>query len=160
MQVKVKVPPNARLSRRLPEVMDKPIPVLMIHEHAEPFKLLEAALSGLPVESYTVRGIKEERDPVAQYQPLLVFVDLSVWRQAYGEIVEMELDAEQSFSIIVVGPKPDIENYVDAVGKGAFEFIAPPFSPESINRVVKSAATDALFRREALAKVPQPYTAG
>lgn len=140
--------------------MEKPISAVMIHENAEAFKLLEASLSGMSVESYTVRGSNEAKDPIAHYQPLLIFVDFSIWRQMHAEIVEMELAADQTFSIIVVGAKPDIENYVESVGKGAFEFIAPPFSVESLGRVVKAAAADSRFRREALAKVPQPYAAG
>jgi DNA-binding NtrC family response regulator len=140
--------------------MENPIPAVMIHENTEAFKILEAALAGMSVESFDVPGSKEARDSIAQNHPLLVFVDLSVWRQSHAEIVEAEMGTDQTFSIIVVGSKPDIESYVEAVGKGAFEFIAPPYSPETLNRVVKSAIIDARFRREALARVPQPYAAG
>ncbi len=133
--------------------METPLVAISIHEHPEPCKVLEAALGDLSVETYFVEGCPAARDLIAQYQPLLVFVDHAIWRRSHNEIVYMARAADQYFSIVVVGSTPDIEMYVSAIEQGAFEFIAPPFSLETLTRVVHSAALDAHELRESFARM-------
>ena len=137
--------------------MTHPIFAITIHEKNEAFVPLKAALADLSVESHEARGSDDGKDLVGQYQPLLLFVDLETWRRSREEILELETYTDLSFSSIVVGSSPDIETFAEVVGQGAFEYIAPPFSRETLTRVVQSAAMDAQYRRESLAKVPQPY---
>jgi DNA-binding NtrC family response regulator len=133
--------------------MDTPLLAISIHEHPEPCKALEAALGDLSVETYFVKGLPAARDLIAQYQPLLVFVELAIWNRSHAEIVHLAGAADPYFNIVVVGSVPDIEMYVSAIEQGAFEFIAAPFAPETLTRVVQSAVKDARSCRESLARV-------
>lgn len=131
--------------------MDNHLSAVLIHERPEPFEALKGALGDLSVESYCVKGSNGAEALIAQFQPLLVFVDLPIWSQSHADIVNMANAADQTFNIIVVGLLPDIEEYVSAVELGAFNFMAPPFSHDSLTMAVHSAAKDAMDRR-ALAK--------
>ena len=139
--------------------MDSPLVAIEIHESYELGKALGAALAELPAESYSVDRFNKAADVIAEYQPLLVFVDLAIWRLSRAELLEMQIAAEQFFNIIVVGSAPDIEIYVNAVEQGAFEYTAPPFFKDTLNRLVQSAAMDARYRRESVADLPEPFAA-
>jgi DNA-binding NtrC family response regulator len=116
---------------------------------------LEAVMGGLAVKVFSVAECGEAWDLITQHHPSLVFVDLNTWRQSHSAIVDMAVEAEQTFNIIVVGALPDIEKYVAAIEHGAFNFIAPPFSPEVLSLVVQTAAQDASARRKSLSAAQQ-----
>jgi DNA-binding NtrC family response regulator len=105
------------------------------------------------VEFFCVKGCREAKDLIAQYHPVLVFVDVPIWSKSHADIVNMSKGADQNFNIIVVGPLPDIEQYVSAIERGAFNYVAPPFFHETLTPVVHSAAMDARERRESLERV-------
>lgn len=133
--------------------MDNHLSALLIRELPEPFQALQGALSDLSVESYPARGCNEAASLVVRYQPPVVFADLPIWRQSHAEIVNMANAANRTFNIIVVGPLPDIEQYMSAIERGAFNFVAPPFSHDTLTLAVHSAAMDARERRESLERV-------
>lgn len=139
--------------------MDNLLLAVLIHERPDPFEALKGALCNLSVESYSVRGCNEAKSLIAQYQPLLVFVDLPIWGIRNADIVNMAKAANRTCNIIVVGPLPDIDLYASAIELGAFSFVAPPFSPETLTVVVHSAALDALDRRESLGRVALAHAA-
>jgi DNA-binding NtrC family response regulator len=137
--------------------MDNHLLAVLIHERSEPFEALKEALFDLSVEAYCVEGGSEAEDLIAEYQPLLVFVDLPIWSESHADIVDMVEGADQSLNIIVVGPLPDIQEHVAAIERGAFSFIAPPFSHKALTPVVHAAAMDARDRRESLVRVGLAY---
>ncbi|MGO8790148.1 MAG: hypothetical protein ACLQVL_22570 [Terriglobia bacterium] len=140
--------------------MDNLILAVLIQERPDPFEALKGVLSGMDVEAYSVESCSEAQNLIAQYHPLLVFVDLPVWSRFHADIVNMAKAADQTFNIIVVGPTPDIELYASAIEQGAFNFVAPPFSREPLLRVVHSAAMDVQERNELLAREVLAHTAG
>jgi len=139
--------------------MDKPISTVLIHNRLEPCRELQGALGDLSLDTHSAKSCSEATDLVAQYRPLLVFVDLPIWNQSFPEIVNMEIAAEQAFTIIIVGSLPDIEEYVSAIEHGAFNFIAPPFGHDALTLVVHAAAMDALERRKTMGRVSMSHGA-
>ncbi len=133
--------------------MDNLLLAILIYERPYPFEALKGVLCDTSVESYSVDGWSEAKDIIAEYQPLLVFVDLPNWNRWHAGIVKMANAADHTFNIVVVGPLPDIELYVSAKEQGAFSFIAPPFSHGPLALVVHSAVMDVRDRRESLALV-------
>jgi DNA-binding NtrC family response regulator len=134
--------------------MDMPILAVSMHDDMEWCTELEGALEDLAVEVYTVKRCGEANDVIAKYQPLLLFVDLNIWKQSHDEIVSMAVAADQTFNIIVVGSLPDIEKFVSAIEHGAFNFVAPPFARDVLALVVYTAAIDARDRRRSLSRAP------
>jgi DNA-binding NtrC family response regulator len=136
--------------------MDNPLRAVLIHESADTYEALEGTLRDLSVENYGARTWNAAKVLIGQYQPLLVFVDLPIWRKSHTEIARMASVAHQFFNIVIVAPLPDIELYVSAVEQGAFGMVAPPFTHESLTLVVHPAVRDARERRAALAQVASP----
>jgi DNA-binding NtrC family response regulator len=134
--------------------MDDHLLAVLIHERPEPFQALQGALGDLSVESHCAQTWSEARNIIAQYQPLLIFVDLSIWRKSHTDMVMMANAVRQVFNIVVVGMLPDIEKYISVVEQGAFSFVAPPFSHDTLTLIVHSAAVDARNLRESRAEVP------
>ena len=56
--------------------MDNLILAVLIQERPDPFEALKGVLSGMDVEAYSVESCSEAQNLIAQYHPLLVFVDL------------------------------------------------------------------------------------
>jgi DNA-binding NtrC family response regulator len=140
--------------------MDNLILAVLMQERPDAFEALKGALSDMEVEAYSVQGCNEAKSLIAQYHPLLVFVDLPIWNKFHADIVRMAQTADQTFNIIVLGPAPDIEAYASAIERGAFNFVAPPFSREPLTRIVYSAAMDARERTEAQAREVFAHAAG
>jgi DNA-binding NtrC family response regulator len=134
--------------------VENPIWAVAIHDHIEPCAELEGILRDLSVEVRAAKRCSEAWGLISKYQPSLVFVDLNVWRQSHNAIVNMAIEADQTFNIIVVGSLPDIEKYVSAIERGAFNYIAPPFSHDVLALVVQAAVADSRERRKSLATSP------
>src|SRR5579872_5815969 len=126
--------------------MDTPLLALLIYEHPERFESLNATLRDLSLETYGARTWEACKELIRQYQPVLVFVELSIWNKAHDEMVKMARLADQPFNVIVIGSLPDIEQYVATMEQGAFNFLAPPFSHDTLTLAVHTAAADAQQR--------------
>ncbi len=133
--------------------MENPLRAVLVLELPETFEAMGAILSDLSVENYGAKTWNAAKILIGQYRPLLVFVDLPIWKKSHAEIIRMASVAHQFFNIVIVAPLPDIELYVSAVEQGAFGLVAPPFTHESLTLVVHPAVKDARERREALAHV-------
>jgi len=132
----------------------------MVCDQPESCAELTSALGSLGVETRIAKNSVEAQEITRREQPLLAFVDLNVWQQSSMELVKMASNPEQILNIIVIGQLPDIEKYVSAIEKGAFNFIAPPFVSDILSLVVRTAAEDAGERRKLLARVPLSHAAG
>jgi DNA-binding NtrC family response regulator len=140
--------------------MENLLVAVLIHERPEPFQALHGRLADLSVKAYCAKKCTEAERLIAQYQPLMVFVDLPIWSESHGDLVNMAKGTDQTFNIVVVGPLPDTEEYVSAIKQGAFNFVAPPLSYEALIGVVHSAAIDARERRESPAQTLSAHAAG
>jgi DNA-binding NtrC family response regulator len=139
--------------------MDMPILAVLIRDSNSPCTELEGVLGDLSVEVYSVKRWAEAKALIELYQAQLVFVELNIWKQSYSHMVNTAITADQPFNIIVVGSLPDIENYVSAIERGAFNFVAPPFARDVLAEVVYTAAMDARDRRKSLARAPFSHSA-
>jgi DNA-binding NtrC family response regulator len=130
--------------------MKTPLLAVLLHERPETFESLEGTLQDLSLETYGAKTWRAAEVLIDHYRPLLVFVDFSIWRKIHTGIVNKAMGTDHTFNPIVVGALPDIEEYVSAMEQGAFNYIAPPFSHESLTLLVHAAAVDASERREAV----------
>lgn len=135
--------------------MEDSLLAVLVYEHHEPFGALGKTLTDLSVETYGVRTWEAARVLISQYQPMLVFVELSLWTKWREAILNTGQTAEARFNVIVVGSLPDIEQYVSTLEQGAFNFVTPPFSHETLSLAVHSAVVDVRRRRESVGRVTQ-----
>ena len=141
-------------------MMERPF-AFLIHDRPEPFGELQAILKDLSVESVSIKSHEATGDLVAQHNPPLVFMDMSLQGNSWMKILNVVLKTEFPLNVIMVGPLPDIQLYVSVIERGAFSFVAPPFLLDDLNAVVHSALMDVRDRREARlriasASVPPP----
>jgi DNA-binding NtrC family response regulator len=122
---------------------------LLVHESAEPFATLKRTLADLGVHTFSVTTCQEAKHLIAQCQPHLVFTETALADGSWMRLSRMADDSDVPLSVIVVGSQPDPRQDVVVMERGAFDFIAPPFAPEALEGVVRSATLDVHRRREA-----------
>jgi len=126
---------------------------LLVHDRPDPLDLLKSALKELYVETYSVRNCEEARRLIPQTQPQLVFTDTVLPDGSWTDVIELAENASSPVNVIVVGTIKDINFYLTALERGAFDFVLPPFERDSLDFIVQSAAQDARLRRQAQARV-------
>jgi DNA-binding NtrC family response regulator len=125
---------------------------LVIHDHEKPLKELKGILKDLSVETWSIDSCDSAEGLIAQYKPSMIFIDVPMWDKSHQQLVNLCRKSDLALNIIVVGEMPDIELYVASIERGAFSFIASPFSHDGLNPVVHSAAMDARERRDTMAR--------
>jgi DNA-binding NtrC family response regulator len=94
--------------------------------------------------------------------PHLVFTDVQLPDGAWTDILTLAGKALQPVNVIVVAPLVDVSFYIQAIERGAFDYIVPPMSEPELLHVVRIAAENALARRREAARarpVPSAITA-
>lgn len=129
-----------------PAVKDK-IPALLLHDALEPFASLKPALARLSVEGTRVRTCQEAQQRLERTaSPHLVFTDVTLPDGTWKEVVDAAALAPATASVIVVNRFPDDSLYVDAIDRGASDFITPPFDDGDLAHVVATALQNLIQR--------------
>jgi len=123
---------------------------LLIHDRPEPFAALTRTLKDLRIETYSVATCQEAKHLISQCKPHLIFTEDALVDGSWTRVLRMAEDADVPLNVIVVGTLPDTRQYLSAMERGAFDFLAPPFEHQPLKFVVRSAALDVQRRREAL----------
>lgn len=126
---------------------------LLIHGHPEPFESLKRNLKDLSVDTYSVENCKDADDLIYRCKPHLVFAENCMADGSWLSILKRAEAENVPTSIIVVAAYPDMRLYVAVMEKGAFDYVAPPFEHESLERVIHSAVLDTCRRRKVLTQL-------
>ncbi len=124
---------------------------LLIHDQPELFQPLRRALRELAVDTYSVSTCQEAGELISQCRPHIIFTEVRLQDGSWVSVLNRAEAAEVPPSVIVVAPLPEIRLYLSIMDRGAFDFVAPPFDPESLKFIVDSAAQHVHRHREALA---------
>ena len=130
--------------------MSENVFALLVHDHPEPFESLKRTLKELSVGSYSVKTCKEAGDLISYCKPQIIFTESAVTDGSWVSVINKAEEAEVPLNVIVVGAQLDPQLYMYLMERGAYDFVAPPFEHEPLNRVVRSAAADTQRRREAV----------
>lgn len=125
---------------------------LLIHDNPDSLIGLKWALRKLTVETFSVRNCQEAEGLLPQTQPQVVFVDTTLTDGSWVDAINLAEKADVPPNVIVVGATTNIDLYLSAMERGAFDFVAPPFELDSLEYIVQSAALDARARKQALAR--------
>lgn len=82
--------------------------------------------------------------------PELVLTGTRLADGTWEDVVRLAEQSAAPVNVIVVSPVVDVRLYVEALEKGAFDFITPPYERQELSHVVRSAAGNAASRRDAL----------
>lgn len=78
-------------------------------------------------------------DMVRKTKPDLVLVDLKLPQMSGIEIIQEIKEIDPSIGSIVITAYPTIAAAVDAIKKGAYDFLPKPFTPDELRYIVKRA---------------------
>jgi DNA-binding NtrC family response regulator len=126
--------------------MPQTLTALLVHEEEACFQVLDVLLGRQGIKTRRVRNCAEASVSLVQHDlPQLVFTDTRFCDGTWVDVLNLtsELKIHNATKIIVVSRVVDHHLYVDAIEKGAFDFIVPPFEPEDLAFIVRSAICSA-----------------
>jgi DNA-binding NtrC family response regulator len=129
--------------------MQERITALLVHDCPEPMGFVKRALECQFIETQSVRTCREAHQTLWGSQPPhLVLADARLPDGSWEDVVLLAAQAPAPVNVIVVSEVVDIPFYLEAIQRGAFDFIVPPMSLPDFTYVVGSAVNNALRRRE------------
>lgn len=130
--------------------MRERLSALLIHQAPEPLRSLRLALERQGVHTAQARNCEEAwRILSGANPPHLVFTDTAVADGLWADVLALAAHAAQPVNVIVVARWVDTRLYIEAIEAGAFDFLAPPFTPADLAHIVRTAADNVLGRRRA-----------
>jgi DNA-binding NtrC family response regulator len=125
---------------------------LVVHSE-DASSAVKAALESESIEIHDVRTCKEVADWLqGGNPPHLVFTDTTLSDGTWADVVALAARAHDPVDVIVVSRQMDQKLYIEAIERGAYDFITPPFAVSDLEHVVRCAAWNVCGRRESLAR--------
>lgn len=132
--------------------MTKSVSAWLVYGQEEPMGALRVTLEAQAVQTRQARDCKELSTFLKSGDlPHLIFTDRRLADGTWEDVLDLATRAPEPISVIVVARFADMRWYIEALERGAFDFIIPPFAAPAIEHVVKSGLGKALERRQALA---------
>jgi len=129
--------------------MEGKVSVLLLHHQPLPMGALRVALDRLPVETFRAETCGEALLRLwSDEPPHLVFTDPQLPDGNWADVLAVARRSSVPVNVIVVSPQVDVAFYVEAIERGAFDFVTPPLDGLGLAHVVRSAADDVLRRRQ------------
>lgn len=111
---------------------------LLVHDYEYPLRDLIPLLKRLGLSSQRARSCAEARSVLASARPPgLIFTDTELPDGGWEETVALGSGAGSRVPVIVVSRVVDVSLYLDAIERGATEFIVPPFRDSEIAYVIQ-----------------------
>ena len=134
--------------------MKELVTALLVHSAKEPLATLKGVLERQSVKTTLAQTCVEaskllELGPV----PHLVFTDTVLPDGTWERVLTLAGNAREIVNVIVVSALSDIRLYIETVERGAWDFIAPPFTEIELAHVVRCAVENVHKRRTALARL-------
>jgi two-component system response regulator PilR (NtrC family) len=125
------------------------ITALLVYDRPEPMGFIRHALECQLIDTQSVRTCQEAHQTLwGRQPPHLVLTDARLPDGSWEDVVLLAAEAPVPVNVIVVSEVVDIAFYLEAIQRGAFDFIVPPLALPDLTHVVRSAADNALRRRE------------
>lgn len=114
--------------------------VLVVSGDGKTDLALRKALSDAGMHVRVVQSCAEVQEVLADYNvPAVLFCDTSLPDGSWADVLALATQEERQIPLIVVSRVVDINLYVNALEKGAVDFIVPPFYRQDISHVLKFA---------------------
>src|SRR5580692_9898346 len=127
---------------------DHPIPKLLaIDDETQSLELIKDALSDAGVEILTASDPKIGLEMFKQVRPQIVLLDLMMPGVRGLEVLESILAADPGAEVILMTAHYSTESAVEAVQKGATDYLNKPLHVEKLRRRISQLLTDAENRR-------------
>ena len=128
--------------------MKETVEALLVQAKPDPSDALRLALEEHSLKIRTAHNCGEAALALWSAQPPhLVFTEVQLADGNWADILTLAAKAHAPVNVIVVAPLVDVNFYIHAIERGAFDFIVPPLSAPELLHVVRIAAENALARR-------------
>ena len=128
--------------------MKESIRALLVQARHDPLDPLRLALEKQSIGILTAKNCAEAALALwSGCPPHLVFTEPQLADGNWANILTLAAKASAPVNVIVVAPFADVNFYVQAIERGAFDFIVPPLSDPELLHVVRIAADNATSRR-------------
>ena len=127
------------------------IRALIVKVRRDPVDALRLALEEQSIEVVTAKNCAEAVLALwSDCPPHIVFTETDLADGNWADVLTLAARACAPVNVIVVAPFADISFYVQAIERGAFDFIVPPLSDTELLHVTRVAAENAASRRRQL----------
>jgi DNA-binding NtrC family response regulator len=120
--------------------MTEQINTLLVHPWDETFYDLARVLRSLGMEVTYASNCKEALQLLRKQGATdLVFAGTNLQDGGWADVLALAQQSKRHLPVIVVSQMVDGGLYLDAIGRGAFEVVTPPFVTSDVAHIVRSA---------------------
>jgi len=128
--------------------MSEKISALLVSDEPEFFAPLKSLLQSQSLETREVPSCGEALLVLwGKQPPHLVFTGIQLPDGTWAEVISVAGKAGAANNVIVVSRLVDVKLYVEAIERGAYDFITPPFEAWELRHIVRRATENVLERR-------------
>lgn len=128
--------------------MKSKVKALLVHHREHPWQALKLALDSQLVETRSVPTCGEALGYLwSDDAPHLVFTDTQLPDGNWSDVITLARKAPVRTNVIVVSAQVDVPFYLEAIDRGAFDLVTPPFEPKVLAHIVRCAAESSLRGR-------------
>lgn len=120
--------------------MAEQINALFVHAHDETFHDLARVLRSLNIEVHHARNCREASLLFkGRAEVDMIFSGVALPDGNWADVLQLAQQARRFLPVIVVSRMTDVELYLDALEKGAFDVVTPPFLASDVAHIIRSA---------------------
>jgi DNA-binding NtrC family response regulator len=123
------------------------VSILLVHHGTSHMGALRFALQAQSVKAQEVKDCQDLRRTLSGiHHPCVIFTDVILPDGTWEDILAITTKARMPLNVIVVARLTDTRLYLEAIEKGVFDFLVPPFGEHDLNHVLR-CAVDGVVRR-------------
>jgi DNA-binding NtrC family response regulator len=116
------------------------INALLVYSEDDVFRDLTRTLKTLSVRVTHARNCREASVLLKKQGATdMVFAGTNLQDGGWADVLVMAQRSKSYLPVIVVSRMVDVQLYLDALGRGAFDFVTPPFLASDLARILRSA---------------------
>jgi two-component system response regulator PilR (NtrC family) len=119
--------------------MQPNITALVVDDEPDIRELLQMALSGMGVRAYLAASLGEAKRMLAEKQLVFCLTDMRLPDGSGLDLVEQISSADKQMPVAVITAFGSVEMAVEAMKKGAFDFVNKPIELDQLRRLVEHA---------------------
>lgn len=129
--------------------MRERIKSLLVQARHDPVDALVRALEEQSIEIVTAGNCAQAARVLgSDGPPHLVFTEVELVDGGWADVLNLAANACVPVNVIVLAPFVDVGFYVETIERGAFDFIVAPHSDPELVHVIRTAAGNAVSRRQ------------
>jgi len=128
--------------------MEAPLRMLVVDDEPETLKLVGDALAGEKVQLFTASDAESALERLPEVRPRIVLADLLLPGMSGLELLERALENDAGIDFILMTGYPSTEPAVDAIRKGACDYLPKPLDISRLRSCVRRLVGEAMVRQK------------